>query len=188
MLFKFGLYSYRFFHSSNSIFLCSPLVSDSETFSNATQWVLHLVVDILFKQLLIVVEHNFVVQQVFQLFCAKLVVFKVEIIRIQLFRFRFILRIMEFLKERMFKCFLDCNSFFRINHKHLFQKINCQWIVVCKKLIKRLNFRVIMNVFYNVELVAMQHFFYLLLCFFSEHFDDHFNLFNFVVSRKQWFA
>ena len=46
----------------------------------------------------------------------------------------------------------------------------------------------VVNVFDDVKLVAVEHRFKLLLCLLAEHLDDHFHLLDFVVARENRFA
>ena len=68
---------------------------DFKSLANATMGVRLFVVDILFKKLFVVVEHYFIVQKVFQLFCVEFVVFKVEIVSVEFVSLGLIARVME---------------------------------------------------------------------------------------------
>ena len=158
---------------------------DFKSLAYATLGVLLFVVDILFKKLFVVVEHYFIVQKVFQLFCVEFVVFKVEIVSVEFVSLGLIAWVMELRQEGVLKCFLYCYSLCWVYNQHLFEQVNCSWVVLCKQLVECLNFRFIIQVLYNVQLVTVKHLLDLLLCFFTQHLYNHFYLFNFIVAWKQ---
>ena len=131
------LRSLKFFRSR---FYFSSLMINSEAGSHTALWVLHLVLNIVLESFLVMVQHDLVVQQVFELLCCEFVIFKVEIVGIELVSYWLVFGVVELLQKGMFESLGNCDAFRRINDKHFLQQVYRNWIVVCEKLIHGLNF------------------------------------------------
>ena len=131
------LRSLKFFGSCLHL---SSLMIDSEAGAHTALWVLHFVLNIVLESFLVMVQHDLVVQQVFELLSCEFVIFKVEIVRIELVGYWLVLGVVELLQKGMFECLSNCDAFRRINDKHFLEQVDRDWIVVCEKLVQGLNF------------------------------------------------
>ena len=80
------------------------------------------------------------------MFCIELVVFEIEIVGVEFVSLRLVAWVVELLQEGVLKGFFHCYSLGRVHDQHLLEQVNCGWVVLCKQLVERLNFRFVVQV------------------------------------------